>query len=309
MQSGAHHRRFAPKGRRKTIFPEHHVIVKLHVLELVERGLPLNLAGIDSHSGDVEPGEMCNVHRSQFCGIEPPSQSRKSPGQCTMDRGFRCSAERLRRVRIRQPYKVPASATNSRVQRCRHGSPRLCPSFGERLLAQCQLTRQDTSIPQEYRVDLHGCRLSGGRSNRFPPGSEVIGVEAEDLLGEESPGLRFPLGRGAFASVAEGLILVAWGWLVGPVRPNLMARRAAKCFSTSIFLIRVIGVPVILSGSPAAFVGTAGDGGVELAQASSCGVGWAANCIARNNQLDSPVLLPPCGVVVRSYRHRIAESF
>jgi hypothetical protein len=296
------------KAAVKTIFPEHHVIFELHVLELIERGLSLNLAGIDSHSGDVEPGETRNVYRTQFCGIEPPSHRRKSPSQCTMDRGFWCSAECLRRVGIRQPHKVPASAPNSRVQRCRHGSPRLCPSLGERLLAQSQLTWQDTSIPQEYRVDLHGCRLPGGRSNRFPPGSEVSGVEAEDLLGEESPELRFPFGRGAFASVAEGLILVAWGWLAGPVRPNLMARRAAKCFSTSIFLIRVIGVPVILSGSSAALVGTAEDIGFELAQASSCGVGWAANCIARNNQLDSPVLLPPCGVVVRSYRRTVTEA-
>jgi hypothetical protein len=147
--------------------PEHHFPFTLNFLESVERGQPLNLAGVDGYAGNVKAGKTRNVHGIQLGGVEPPPHRRKSPSQCPMDRGFSRSAECLRRVRIRQPHKVPANATNSGVQLCCHGPNRLSPSLGKRLPTQSKLIRQDTSIPQEYRVDLQCCRLPGDLSNRF----------------------------------------------------------------------------------------------------------------------------------------------
>ena len=140
---------------RQTTVPEHHFLLRLHFLRSVQRGLSLNLAGVDRYPGDVEACKTRNAHGIQLGSIEPPPHRGKSPSQCAMDRSFCRSAECLRRVRICQPHKVPANATNSRVQLCCHGPHRLCPSLGKRLVKQSELARQNASIPQEYRVDLH----------------------------------------------------------------------------------------------------------------------------------------------------------
>ena len=198
----------------------------------------MNLASVDGYSGDVEAGKTRDVHRIQLGSIEPPPHRRKSPSQCPMDRGFYRSAECLRRVRIRQPHKVPASASNSRVQLCCHGPHRLCPSLGKRLLTQSELTRQDTSISQEYRVDLHCCRLPGGLSSLFRPEPGVIGIEAEDTPGEESSRVGVSAEAGTLLRLAADLVPAVPSWLSGCILPSLMARRAAKCLSTSIFLMR-----------------------------------------------------------------------
>ena len=81
----------------------------------------------------------------------------------------------------------------------------------------------------------------------------MLGTESEDVPGEESLELVFPAGRGGFAVVPGRLIPIVRGCVAGPMLPNLMARRAAKCFSTSIFLIKVIAAPIVLPGSTAAF--------------------------------------------------------
>jgi hypothetical protein len=147
----------------------------------------------------------------------------------------------LRRVRVRQPHKVPANAADSRVQLHCHGPDSLCPSLGKRFLKQSEATRQDTSIPQEYCVYLH-CYLLPRRV-RFCLALKpaTIGTTTAGMLGEESPRVTIPIERGAFAAVPVRSITVALGcWLIGLGRPNRMARRAAKCSSTSIFLIRLI---------------------------------------------------------------------
>ena len=108
----------------------------------------------------------------------------------------------------------------------------------------------------------------------------MAGVDAEDTLGGDSPVPRFPVEPEALAAFPRALSPVARGWLAGPVLPSLMARRAAKCFSTSIFLIRIIAAPAALSESSAAFAGSAEDDGVELLEASSRCVGWNSNCVA-----------------------------
>ena len=170
-----------------------------------------------------------------------------------MDGSFCRSTECLRRVRIRQPHKVPANATNSRIQLCCPGPHRLCPSFGKRLLAQSEPARQDASIPQEYSAYLHCCQLPGGLSNRFRPELGVIGIEAEDTLAEDSPEGRVSAGAGTPFPLAADLVPEAPSWLGGCILPSFMARRAAKCLSTSIFLIRLISTPVVLLVSSCTF--------------------------------------------------------
>ena len=76
------------------------------------------------------------------------------------------------------------------------------------------------------------------------------------------------------------------------ILPSLMARRAAKCFSTSIFLMRLIAAPAVLLISSAAFFGSAEDIRFELLQASSRCIDRASNCVARHDQFHSPVFLP-----------------
>lgn len=176
-----------------------------------------------------------------------------------MDRSFCRSAECLRRVRIRQPHKMPANDTNSLIQLCCHGPDGLCPSPGKRLLAQSEQAGQDASIPEEHRVYLHCCLIPGGLSNRFRPELDVIGIEAEDTLAEDGPEARASAGAGTLFFLAADLVPAAPSWLSGRILPSLMARRAAKYFSTSIFLIRAIAAPVVLFKSPAAFIGAAED--------------------------------------------------
>jgi len=172
-------------SRSKTIVCEQHFLYILHFLELVQQGLPLNLAGVNGYCGHMEAHKPRNAHGIQLGSIEPTPYRRKDSSQCSMNRSFCRSAECLRRVRISQPHKVPANATNSRVQLRCHGAHRLCPSLGKWLLAQNDLIRKDTSIPQEDRVYLHRCRLPGSLSNRLRPDSDPIGIGAETALGEE----------------------------------------------------------------------------------------------------------------------------
>ncbi len=167
-----------------------------------------------------------------------------------MDRSFCGSAECLRRVRIRQPHKVPANDTNSFIQLCCRGPDSLCPSAGKRLLAQSELAGQDASFAQEHRVYPHCCLLPGGLSK---PELGVIGVEAEATLAEVDPEAGVSTGAGTLFFLVADSIPAAPSWLGGCFLPSLMARRAAKCFSTSIFLIRLIGTPVVLPVFPGAF--------------------------------------------------------
>jgi hypothetical protein len=77
---------------------EHRFQFRLHFLRSVERGLPLNLAGVDGYAGNVETGKTPDVHGIQLGSIEPPPDRRKSPSQCPMDCGFCGPAERSRRM-------------------------------------------------------------------------------------------------------------------------------------------------------------------------------------------------------------------
>ena len=108
------------------------------------------------------------------------------------------------------------------------------------------MTGQDAFIPQEYRVDLHFCLLPGGLSNRFRPESDISGIEAEDTRVEECPKVGASAEAGTLFLLAAGSVPAATGWLISPNLPSLMARRAAKCFSTSIFLMRTMADPVVL---------------------------------------------------------------
>lgn len=60
-------------------------------------------------------------------------------------------------------------------------------------------------------------------------------------------------GAGTPFLLAADLVPAVSGWLNGRVLPSLMARRSAKCFSTSIFLMRLIGAPVVLLVSSGPF--------------------------------------------------------
>ena len=135
-----------------------------------------------------------------------------------------------------------ANATNSRIQFYCHGRHRLCLSLGKRHLVQSELVRQDASIPEEHRVDLHCCRLPGGFSNRFRPESEVIGAKAENTLAEDGPEFRVSAGAGTLFLLAADFVPAAPSGLSGCILPSLAARRAAKCFSTSIFLMRLMAL-------------------------------------------------------------------
>ena len=137
---------------------------------------------------------------------------------------------------------MPANATNSRVQLCCHGAYRLSPSLGERLSTQNELTRQDTSISQEDRVYLHRCRLPAGLSNRLWAEPDAIGIGTGDTLGEEGPKSTACVEAGTLFLLAADLVPMAPSRPSGSILPSHTARRSAKCFSTSIFLIRLICV-------------------------------------------------------------------
>jgi hypothetical protein len=96
------------------------------------------------------------------------------------------------------------------------------------------------------RVQLQGRRLPGGLSKRLRPQSGAIGIDAEDTPGEQCPRVAASAETKAFFTTAVGLIPAAPAWLRGPVRPRRVARRAAKCLSTSIFLMRPMAAPVLL---------------------------------------------------------------
>ena len=56
----------------------------------------------------------------------------------------------------------------------------------------------------------------------------MIGIEAEDTLGEECPKLGASAEIGTLFLLAAGSVPAATGWLISPILPSLMARRAAK---------------------------------------------------------------------------------
>lgn len=136
----------------------------------------------------------------------------------------------------------------------------------------------------------------------------MIGIEAWDTLGEECPTARTSAEAETVFPLAEDLIPAEAGWLTGTVLPSLMARRAAKYLSTSIFLISAIAAPLVLFVSSADLIGSEEGSGLELAQASSRCVGRASNCVARYDQFHSAVLLPSSGVIIRGYGGTIAEA-
>lgn len=92
---------------------------------------------------------------------------------------------------------------------------------------------------------LHVCRFRGSVDSRVPPESTAVGVGAADAFMEEYPIASLFTGAGAFLAVVAGSVLAPC-WLSSPVLPRRMARRAAKCFSTSIFLMRLTAAPVFL---------------------------------------------------------------
>jgi hypothetical protein len=124
--------------------------------------------------------------------------------------------------------------------------------FEMRCLGSVQFT-----FRKKYLVYDHFCSLTGGLSNRLRPDSDVIGIETEDALGEEVSRVRLTITRGTFVSFPAWSVTVAADWLKIPILPSLIARRAAKCFSTSIFLIRAMAAPAVPYKSSAAFIKSA----------------------------------------------------
>src|SRR5208283_4515116 len=150
---------------------------------------------------------------------------------------------------------------------------RLCPSK-----MRCPEAVQ--LISQIRRVDLHSCLLAGGLSNRLRPESDMIGIEAEDALEDGASRVRLPISRGALVAFPAGSVPAATGWRKIPILPSLMARRAAKYLSTSIFLIRAIAAPVALPPILCGLSQAAEVSELELAQASSRWVDPTSNGFA-----------------------------
>jgi len=89
-------------------------------------------------------------------------------------------------------------------------------------------------------------------SNLFPPEWGLAGIEPAEELAGNDPSAGPSAGAGTRFLLAVDLIPATPSRLGACVLPSLMARRAAKCFSTSIFLIKVIAAPIVLPGSTAA---------------------------------------------------------
>jgi hypothetical protein len=140
---------------------------------------------------------------------------------------------------------MPAEATNPGVNIRDQDSARLRPAFTERLLTQSESIRQDTSFAQKYRMDFHACRFRETENAGSPPVEAASGIEGEETLEEGCPGAPSPEEAGVGLAAAAGSAGAA-GRLPSPTFPSLMARRAAKCFSTSTFLMRLIFAPVVL---------------------------------------------------------------
>ena len=136
----------------------------------------------------------------------------------------------------------------------------------------------------------------------------MIGIEAEATLGEDCPKARASAEAGTFLLSATGSVAAATGWLISPILPSLIALRAAKCFSTSIFLMRAKAAPVVLLYILCGLLRVRRGYLVELLQASRRCVDRATNGFARYDEFHSPVLLPSSGVIVRGYGQSIAEA-
>jgi hypothetical protein len=83
-------------------------------------------------------------------------------------------------------------------------------------------------IPQEYRVNLHSRLIPGGLSKRLRSDSDVIGIEVEDMPGEEISGVRLPVEREVLARCLAASVKTATGLLTGEILPSLVDRFAAK---------------------------------------------------------------------------------
>lgn len=77
-----------------------------------------------------------------------------------------------------------------------------------------------------------------------------MGVEGVGKLGEACSNAGVLAEAGIAFLLLGGLIAAVPGLLNGCILPSLMARRAAKCASTSIFLMRLIASPVVLCEDP-----------------------------------------------------------
>lgn len=146
---------------------------------------------------------------------------------------------------IRHPHEVPACTTNSGVQ-FRYKNPyHRCPVFAERFTAQIEAIWQNTFFTKKYCVQLHSCRLRGAVGTLGTPECGAIGIEAIGALEEECPVASSAIGAGVLFAAAAAFIREL-NWVNGPDRPSRIALRSAKCFSTSIFLMRLMAAPVLL---------------------------------------------------------------
>jgi hypothetical protein len=161
-----------------------------------------------------------------------------------MDGSLWCPTEGTRQMGIRDPHEVPTNSADPGVQFWHEYVDHLGPAFGKRLLVQIESIRQDASVAQEDRTQLHVCRLRGGMSNRLRLESDVIGIEAEEMFGEECSTASSFREAGVLLAVAVGSVRISTRRLNGPVLSRRLARFAAKYFSTSIFLTRLTVAPV-----------------------------------------------------------------
>jgi hypothetical protein len=222
---------------------------KTHLFRQIERSVLLYMSSVERHSYNLQAKAIRDLNRTQFGSVEAPPYLFERTNQCSMGGSLKRSAKCPGRVRIHHPHKVPAKGADPGIELCYQYPRRLCPAFTKRLMAQMESVWQDATFTQEYRVLLHAFRLLGIAITWFLEVTAAIGAGIAGPFEEECSSEKSLLNSEAFAAALTESISeypVASGSVTGWTAANLMARLAAKCLGTSIFLVRFIAAPFVL---------------------------------------------------------------
>jgi hypothetical protein len=218
-------------------------------VDLVQRSVFLDLAGLQSDLCDVETWIFCDAHGIKLRGIESARYASQCARQGSIGRRFRRNPETPSDAGSQDPHEVPTRLTNHRVENRSkdffHARPVIADGFPEGI----QTGRQDALFAQENGMQLHACALFE---------SVIVTTSLEfrsDLAGRSF----CPLADGRFCASSTNLLEfevarpdsspekpVASGWLASRCKWIPLRLWLDTWFFTSLFLKEFMIAPVVL---------------------------------------------------------------
>jgi len=128
-------------------------------VDVIQRSVFLNLAGLQCDVCDAESWVLCDANGIELRGIESTCYASQRANQCSMGRRILSYPKTSTRRGTQDPHEVPTRLANHGIEDRRRDLFHAHPTVADGLPERIQTLRQDALVAQEDGMRLQACAL------------------------------------------------------------------------------------------------------------------------------------------------------